>query len=344
MSTRAERLSDKAQNERHTKVLKELMSRADNKRCADCRKKVKSADLDSWTPEQIENMVRWGNGKANQYWEHQLPPNMEPPESNIDQWIRAKYERKQYAAKGPVPDPDTLPLPDGVAPVASSVAQPKAAPTIKPADGAAAAATTSSAAPSFANFNSPQQPAAAAPPQQSASQDLFDVFQSPPPATANGAAAAKPDLKNSILSLYGNAGSAPQAGGAGAAPMGTMNFASFSAAAGLGGGAAAVPPGYQQPQQQQQFGAFGSAPGWGQQQQQQPQGAQFFGAGGGFGAPPPQQQQQQQQGGAVGGIPDFLGIGGGGAGQQGQGQGQQGGALGGMGSRSGSGGEWGAFQ
>ena len=55
-------------------------------------------------------MVKWGNGKANQYWEHDLPPNMEPPEGRIEQWIRAKYERKQFAAKGPIPDPDALSL------------------------------------------------------------------------------------------------------------------------------------------------------------------------------------------------------------------------------------------
>jgi hypothetical protein len=39
MSTRAERSADKTQNERHTKILKELMQRPDNRRCADCRKK-----------------------------------------------------------------------------------------------------------------------------------------------------------------------------------------------------------------------------------------------------------------------------------------------------------------
>ncbi|RKO90336.1 Arf GTPase activating protein [Blyttiomyces helicus] len=110
MSTRAERSADKSLNDRHTKILKELMARVDNRRCADCRKKdprwaswnlgifvcircsgvhrsmgthiskVKSADLDSWTPEQIANMVRWGNGKANQYWEYDLPPQIDPPE------------------------------------------------------------------------------------------------------------------------------------------------------------------------------------------------------------------------------------------------------------------------
>eukprot|EP00842_Homolaphlyctis_polyrhiza_P005613 jgi/Hompol1/6052/HPOL_000264-RA len=84
MSTRLERQGDKALNEQHTKILKELMLRPENRKCADCRKrdprwaswnlgiffcircsgfhrslgthisKVKSADLDTWTPEQIE--------------------------------------------------------------------------------------------------------------------------------------------------------------------------------------------------------------------------------------------------------------------------------------------------
>jgi hypothetical protein len=84
MATRGERAADKALNERHSKMLKDLMMRPDNRRCADCRKrdprwaswnlgifmcircsgihrslgvhisKVKSADLDTWTPEQVE--------------------------------------------------------------------------------------------------------------------------------------------------------------------------------------------------------------------------------------------------------------------------------------------------
>lgn len=75
--------------------------------------KVKSVDLDTWTPEQVENMLKWGNAKAKYwlfyhslYWEHTW--SGEPPENTIEQWIRAKYERKQYAMKGPVPDPDSL--------------------------------------------------------------------------------------------------------------------------------------------------------------------------------------------------------------------------------------------
>jgi stromal membrane-associated protein len=92
VDSRFSRENQKELNEKHTKILKALMSRPENKKCADCRKKgkrnsltrdprwaawnlglfvciqcsgvhrsmgthiskVKSADLDSWTPEQIE--------------------------------------------------------------------------------------------------------------------------------------------------------------------------------------------------------------------------------------------------------------------------------------------------
>ncbi|TPX45340.1 hypothetical protein SeMB42_g04046 [Synchytrium endobioticum] len=197
MSTRNERMGDKALNDRHTKILKALMQRADNRRCADCHKtdprwaswnlgifmcircsgihrslgthisKVKSADLDSWTTEQIENMARWGNGKANMYWEAQMPPGMEPPEHAIEQWIRAKYERKQYAKPGSIPDPDTLPLPEGVADVKIPGTK-KAVVTTSPA-------TTDPPANLISGNNTPQQ---SVPQHQTAATDFFGSFQS----------------------------------------------------------------------------------------------------------------------------------------------------------------------
>lgn len=119
-----------------------MLQRPENKRCADCRKKdprwvswnlglfmcircsgvhrslgthiskVKSVDLDSWTPEQIANVVRWGNATANKYWEANL--SVEPTEATIGQWIRAKYDRKQFAMSGPMPEPETLAAGGGV--------------------------------------------------------------------------------------------------------------------------------------------------------------------------------------------------------------------------------------
>lgn len=39
MSTRHARVADKELNEKHTKILCELLQRPENKTCADCRKK-----------------------------------------------------------------------------------------------------------------------------------------------------------------------------------------------------------------------------------------------------------------------------------------------------------------
>src|SRR2546421_3349163 len=79
-------------------LLQELLKRAENRVCADCHvathprwaswslgvficircsgihrgmgthiSRVKSADLDAWTDEQTEMMVKWGNRRANKY-------------------------------------------------------------------------------------------------------------------------------------------------------------------------------------------------------------------------------------------------------------------------------------
>ncbi|KAG0372108.1 hypothetical protein BGX24_000733 [Mortierella sp. AD032] len=110
MSTRQARTADKSANDKHTRILKALLQKPGNKFCVDCRKKVKSVDLDSWTVEQVENMIKWGNEKANMYWEARLPERNIPNESTsgIDPWIRSKYEHKQFAQKGGLPDPSEL--------------------------------------------------------------------------------------------------------------------------------------------------------------------------------------------------------------------------------------------
>ena len=70
--------------------------------------RVKSVDLDSWTDEQMANMLRWGNARANKYWEHKLAEGHVPNESKIENFIRTKYDSKRWAMDGPVPDPSTL--------------------------------------------------------------------------------------------------------------------------------------------------------------------------------------------------------------------------------------------
>ncbi|TPX70348.1 hypothetical protein SpCBS45565_g01750 [Spizellomyces sp. 'palustris'] len=361
MSTRTERMSDKAQNERNAKLLKELMARADNRRCADCRKKdprwaswnlgvfvcircsghhrslgthiskVKSADLDSWTEEQVLNMAKWGNARANQYWEHDLPSNFTPPDSNIDHFIRSKYERKQYAMKGPVPDPETLKLPDGVATTpASAATQPKPI--------AVSAAPAAQA--QFANFAAAP---AASTPAPSAAQQLFDAFQSPPSQQQQQAQQqpSQGDLKNSILSLYGNAGSsAPSNPINNSAVPGFGNFGAFPPQPQPGGFGALTSPqtasntfaGFPPSNTGLMSPAFASgftnAPVQHQSPpQNQPLGAQFFGA-----------SPVQKQPSTMGGIPDFAGFSSAATGQGAQNQGQAN-PLGHTASD-----DWGAFQ
>ncbi|ODQ53826.1 ArfGap-domain-containing protein [Saitoella complicata NRRL Y-17804] len=139
MATRSARTADRAQNERNLSTLKVLLKEPGNKFCADCKtadhprwaswslgvficircsgihrsmgthvSRVKSVDLDAWTNEQLDNMVRWGNVRANKYWEHGLSPGHVPSDSKIDNFIRTKYDMKRWVMPGPMPDPDTL--------------------------------------------------------------------------------------------------------------------------------------------------------------------------------------------------------------------------------------------
>jgi len=65
--------------------------------------KVKSVSLDKWLPQQIEFVLSMGNDKSNKIYEANLPPNFVRPndsDSNgIQNFIRAKYERKLYMDK-----------------------------------------------------------------------------------------------------------------------------------------------------------------------------------------------------------------------------------------------------
>jgi len=292
-STRTTR-NDKATIERHTAILKGLMAKPENKYCCDCKKKdprwaawnlgcfmcircsgvhrslgthiskVKSADLDTWTQEQIDNMVRWGNAKANAYWESELPKDMKIPESDVEKFIRAKYERKQYAAKGPIPDPESIQSGGSGVPVSAS-SLPK----------------TAAVAPQASLFDAPKTYVPAPATQSSASDDLFAAFQSAPAAQSNPApsAAINGSAKANILSLYNSPSSSPAKTNI---PFANNSFANFGA-----------PPQQQQtplnfspmqPLQQPQqhnnsFSAFGS---FGGNNMQQPNNSGGFGTFGGM--------------------------------------------------------------
>ncbi|RSH81406.1 mannosyl-oligosaccharide alpha-1,2-mannosidase [Saitozyma podzolica] len=107
---------------------------------------VKSIDLDIWTPEQMDSMQKWGNHRANLYWERHLKAGHVPPEHKIESFIRSKYESRRWAMEGPPPsDPSTLeggagqaphvehstrPTPTSTAPAAAPAAQPRAHPLL----------------------------------------------------------------------------------------------------------------------------------------------------------------------------------------------------------------------
>ncbi|KAI0509694.1 hypothetical protein F5B22DRAFT_615641 [Xylaria bambusicola] len=125
-----------AQNQQ---TIKSLLKLEPNKVCADCKRnkhprwaswnlgificircsgihrgmgthisRVKSVDLDSWTDEQLQSILSWGNARANKYWESKLAAGHVPSEAKIENFIRTKYELKRWAMDGPMPNPADL--------------------------------------------------------------------------------------------------------------------------------------------------------------------------------------------------------------------------------------------
>eukprot|EP00731_Ephydatia_muelleri_P031808 Em0023g315a len=122
---------DKKLNQKHLQILLDLLGEEENKICADCQTKgprwaswnlgificircagihrnlgvhisrVKSVNLDAWTEEQIESMQAGGNKRALEIYEKELPPHFRRPtdDSAVENFIRAKYVRKQYVGK-----------------------------------------------------------------------------------------------------------------------------------------------------------------------------------------------------------------------------------------------------
>lgn len=63
--------------------------------------KVKSVNLDAWTPEQVVSLQQMGNSRARAVYEANLPDNFRRPQndSSLESFIRAKYEHKKYIAR-----------------------------------------------------------------------------------------------------------------------------------------------------------------------------------------------------------------------------------------------------
>ncbi|KAI1896835.1 hypothetical protein AGOR_G00098950 [Albula goreensis] len=131
MTTRSEREKAQKLNEQHQAILSKMLREEDNKYCADCEAKgprwaswnlgvficircagihrnlgvhisrVKSVNLDQWTPEQIQSVQDMGNTRARQMYEANLPDNFRRPQTDqaVEFFIRDKYERKKYYDK-----------------------------------------------------------------------------------------------------------------------------------------------------------------------------------------------------------------------------------------------------
>lgn len=240
MSRRPAAGADRAAQNAQT--LKTLVKLEGNKVCADCKRnkhprwaswnlgvfvcircsgihrgmgthisRVKSVDLDAWTDEQLQSILRWGNTRANKYWEAKLAPGHQPSEAKIENFIRTKYESKRWVMDGPMPDPATLDA-DGDDNVPLSIVQEKAK------------IERSTSQRQAAGQQSRPQP----PPAPRANVNLFDDFNpAPPPVrpstadipnnrpTQTAPPAPKPAAKpqDSLLGLD-FFGSTPAAGGA----------------------------------------------------------------------------------------------------------------------------------
>lgn len=247
-----------AQNQQTIKTLLKLEG---NKTCADCKRnkhprwaswnlgifvcircsgihrgmgthisRVKSVDLDAWTDEQLQSVLRWGNSRANKYWEAKLAPGHVPSEAKIENFIRTKYESKRWTMEGPMPDPATLDD-EGDDDMPLNVVQEKA--KLERSSSQQKSSSAQQNPDVFGQIPSPParpsttdapavrpSPSKVSPPPKQAKPadsllglDFFGAPQSAPSGSPSGAlsnpsistSSSRPDLKQSILSLYASA-------------------------------------------------------------------------------------------------------------------------------------------
>lgn len=240
--------------------------------------RVKSVDLDAWTDEQLQSILKWGNARANKYWEAKLAPGHAPSEAKIENFIRTKYELKRWVMDGPMPDPSTLGS-EGDDDVPLSVVKekqnierreslkrgtvappPRAAPQADLIGGDDLPPRASTAGPSGARAPPPPKAAPAAPKVANTKDSLLgldflgEAPAAPPrPSSTTGTSGlnnqSRPDLKQSILSLYA---SAPR-------PQQQTQQPGHASQGSFGGFGGMQSPGAPQQPQQQQNSSFNDA-------------------------------------------------------------------------------------
>ncbi|KAF1762151.1 hypothetical protein GCK72_010413 [Caenorhabditis remanei] len=242
----------KEEQERLQGFLLEMLKEEENKYCADCQaktprwaawnlgvficircagihrnlgvhiSKVRSVNLDSWTPEQVQTMRVMGNEKARHVYEHDLPAQFRRPtnDQQMEQFIRSKYEQKRYILRDFVyPTVNASELPKSLAQASKKNGTPVVSITTRgntaiTSNGHSSASP--SAAPSLLDFSDPPAPTSAtknsvnffdefeglslnnsvstAAPPTHASNDDFDDFGSFVSANAQSAAATVPTI------------------------------------------------------------------------------------------------------------------------------------------------------
>lgn len=130
VQSKADREKQKLITDKCQALIEVLLKDEDNKYCVDCDAKgprwaswnlgiflcircagihrnlgvhisrVKSVNLDAWTPEHVAHVQRMGNSRARAIYEANLPDDFRRPqtETALESFIRAKYEHKKYIA------------------------------------------------------------------------------------------------------------------------------------------------------------------------------------------------------------------------------------------------------
>lgn len=157
---------------------------------------VKSLTLDSWQPKWIEVVSKIGNRVGNDYYEHRLPANFRRPVHSdgvaaVENFIRAKYQRKDFVPPG-VPPPHEI-VAQGGLPAGSSYGKP----TLNAQSPTSRTGTANPPASSPKN-QSPKQSQAASP----KNGDLFDLLGGLSPRSSKGTSQPMQVAQPALVSTF----------------------------------------------------------------------------------------------------------------------------------------------